>query len=295
MFKILLYLLMPISNLYAWDYNFYSLLQRSTSNNFYQSTQATEHDIYTTISGTVQMSNKRNILYATYMAQKYTNITANDNSTLNLNWTYHQTKKQDYSLGLFRQVYQQTPTNITDTSSSNQGAKFVSSWYKTFSNTQSGYLNLTLSYFDYYVSALRKDQSIDFSTGLQTYLGNFFSLTPSFSTSFLKSNDPYYEYFSIGPAMYFSYFPTEKLIFYTSGSYQYTSYAKRTFSLTSLSGEVVSASEKQTLVVIDVGIIYNINKYVPLQLSYSHSKNSSNYSYRDYKLSTISMSLSVNL
>jgi hypothetical protein len=148
---------------------------------------------------------------------------------------------------------------------------------------------------NYYTSNTgRKDEALDFSTGLQTYLGKFFTLTPSFSTNYLKSNDPYYEYYSLGPAIYFSYYPTEKLVFYTSDSYLYTGYSKRTFTLTSITGKTVNATEKQTLVIIDFGIIYNLTKNVPLQVIYSTTKNSSNYSYRDYNLSITSASVSFN-
>lgn len=294
MLILLIILLLLASDLYAWDYNLYTLFQHSTSNNFYQSTQAVENDVYNTFSGTVQMSNRRNIVYAQYNMQKYSNITANDNYTTNLNWTYHQTKKQDYTLGVFKQVYLQTPTNVTDTSSSNMGAKFITTWNKNFSNTQSGYLSLGIIYTDYYDNAARKDQSIDLSMGLQTYLGQYFTLTPSFSTNFLKSKDPYYEYFSIGPALYFSYYTNDKIVLYASGSYIYTSYAKRTFTLTSISGKDVTTSEKQTLVITDIGTIYSVTKNIPLQFTYSNTKNSSNYSYRDYTLSTFSMSIGAN-
>lgn len=294
MIKLLFILLLSASDLYAWDYNLYTLFQHSTSHNFYQSTNAYENDVYNTISGTAQISNRRHIIYAQYTMQKYTNITANDNYLTNLNWTYHQTKKHDYTLGIFKQVYLQTPTNVTDTSSSNMGAKVVSTWNKNFSNTQSGYLSLGFIYTDYYQNAARKDQTIDFSMGLQTYLGQHFTVTPSFTTNFLKSKEPYYGYFSIGPAIYFSYYPNNKLVLYTSGSYLYTSYANRTFTLTSLSGKVVTSSEKQTLVITDIGAIYNITKNVPLQVSYSNTKNSSNYSYRDYKLAILNMSIGAN-
>jgi hypothetical protein len=254
-----------------------------------------EHDAYSTISATAQMSNERNTVSASYYSQNYTNIVANNNNTISLNWTYHQTKKHDYTLIFFKQVYPKTPSNLTDTSSSNQGFKFVSSWYKTFSNTQSGYLNLAFSYLNYYTSNTgRKDETLDISSGLQTYLGKFFTFTPSFSTNYLKSNDSYYEYYSLGPAIYFSYYPTEKLVFYTSDSYLFTGYSKRIFTLTSITGKAVNATEKQTLVIIDFGIIYNLTKNIPFQVIYSTTRNSSNYAYRDYKLSITSASISFN-
>jgi hypothetical protein len=154
---------------------------------------------------------------------------------------------------------------------------------------------LSYTYANYTKDATRKDQLFDVTTGLQTYLGQYVTLTPSYAINYLMSKNTYYQYFSTGPSIYFSYYPFNSLSFYFSGSYLYTSYGKRTFSLYSLAGKLITTSEKQTLMTTDVGIIYNIMKNVPLQVSYSTTKNSSNYSYRDYKLATISGSISINL
>lgn len=295
MFKLFLLIPLWIGNLYAWDYNIYTLFQHSTSNNYYQATTANEHDTFNTMTGTIQMSNQRNIVYVQYSSQQYANINANDNYSTNLTWTYHQTKKHDYTLSIFGQKYLQPPTNVTDTSSNNIGGKIVSTWTTTYSNVQSGYLNLGFTYTDYYKDATRQDQSIDLSVGLQRYLGGNLSLIPSFATNYLASKNSYYQYFSAGPALYLSYYPNDKIVFYVSGSYLYTSYAYRTFTLTSITGKAVTTSEKQTLMTTDIGTIYSLTKNIPLQLSYATTKNTSNYSYRDYKTSIFSISIGVNL
>lgn len=246
------------------------------------------------ISGTIQTSNKRNLIYLQYSTTSNASYKTNDNTYTNLNWNYRVTKKHDYTFGVFKQKYRLVPTNVLDTSSDNIGAKVIGTWNKNFSKNQSGYLNLGFTYTDYNQDATRKDQLYDINSGLQTYLGRDASLTPSFSLNYLKSKNSYYQYLSLGPGLNFYLYLNDKLSLFISGSYLYTAYGKRTFSLTSITGKVITTSEKQTLVIADIGTTFYITKNVPLHVTYSNTKNSSNYSYRDYKISNLSASIGIN-
>jgi hypothetical protein len=295
MLKLLLLFPLWIGDLYAWNYNVYTFFQNSNTNGYYQSTLSTESDIYNTVSGTIQMSNLRNTLSAQYSTSNYKKLKANHNHTMSANWTYRVTKKHDYTFGVSTVRYSLAPTNVTDTSFDNTSGKVNGYWSKSYSKTQLGFLSLRFIYSNYIKDATRKDKSFDFSTGLQTYLGRYITLTPSFSINYLSSTNNYYNYYSLGPNIYFNYYPTDNLSFYLSGTYLYTIYSKRTFILTSLTGNAVSASEKQTLVTPEVGTSYNLTKHIPIQLSYSNTRNSSNNTIRDYRISVFSISISVNL
>lgn len=277
----------------AWETSAKVNVQQASTNNVNLTNTDPSSDSYSILNGYVQTKDDTYKLKLKARTEKYKTHTENDNYTFDLSLQYKRSKTNDYTLALFKQVYNGVPLVTTDTSSDNSGARLSTTFSKEFDKDTLGYLGLNGTYRQYSKIDQRTDKTFDGSLGLEHYYTPDFSVSPELFVGANTSTDAYYQNTFYGASFLVSYVPTESWEFFVDGSYSHTNYSDRTVS-TTVRNRSASEEEYQNLASAGIGATYTIANIIPIQARYSTSTNSSNNSTSAYKAEVISLSIGFN-
>lgn len=284
-------LIMFSLNSYAWDFSIKGDAQRSSSDNVNLSSTGQVSDSYTTLSAYLQAKNENYKFKLKGKTEQYNSQTGNDNYTTDLSAQYKHSKNDDYTIGVFKQVYNGTPTVINDTSSDNNGGRLSANFSKDYDKNSSGYFSLNATYKKYTKIANRIDTILGSALGFEHYFTSIFMVNPELNIQNNSSKDSYYKNFSYGPSLLFDLTPNDSWEFVVSGAYSYTNYSGRFVTTTTLRGKTTSVKEYQELLSTDASVIYTFPKYLSVQFKYSIANNSSNNATSAYKANVSSFNL----
>lgn len=277
-------LLTTAASAHAWDFSLKGDAQRTFTDNVNLTNVSPITDSYSVLSGYLQTKNDTWKLKLKGKLEKYSKQTENDNYTTDLSLQYKRTKNNDYTIGVFKQVYNGKPLVSTDTTSDNSGLRLAANFTHDFDKDSQGYFTVTGTSKNYSKIIGRKDTIVAGALGIEHYFNKNFMIAPELSIQHIGSSDSYYTNNSYGPNVLLSYTPTDAWELFVDGSYTNTTYSGRTVSKT-VRNRTVTEKEYQELVNADVGAVYSFPQYLYLTGKYTSSNNTSNNTNSAYKAS----------
>ncbi|MGZ3788489.1 MAG: hypothetical protein ACXVLQ_08210 [Bacteriovorax sp.] len=278
------------TNAWSLDLSLKADAQYSSTDNVNLTNTNQISDSYSTLGGYLQAKNETWKLKLRGKVEKYKEQKENDNYSTELSLQYKRTKANDYTIGIFQQVYNGTPLVTTDTTSDNSGARLSTTFSHDFDKDTNGYFSAAGTYKKYSKIAGRNDKILTGALGLEHYFSSSFMVNPELSLQNNGSADPYYSNVSYGPSILLSFTPDDKWEIYLNGSYSHTRYSGRNVA-TTVRGRTTNQNEYQNLTSADIGATYTLEKLVSLQAKYSTGTNASNNSTSAYKVNVISFGL----
>ncbi len=266
----------------AWNFSFKADVQHSSTDNVNLTSNSPTSDTFNSLGGYIQTKDDSFKIKLRGKTEKYKSQTANDNYSMDLSLQYKQTKALDYTVNVFKQVYNGSGIVSTDSTSDNTGGRLSTSYSHDFDKETSGYIGLNGTSKKYPKISDRKDLSLGANAGLEHYYDKNFLINPELSFANNNSSQTYYKNSYYGPSILFSFTPNDELELFVSGSYTHTTYSGRTVS-TVVRNKTTTADEYQNLVSAEFGLNYTIAKNFPFQFKYSTNKNSSNNSTSGYQ------------
>lgn len=281
--------------LFAFDWTFKTDFTRNSTNNV-NSSSTKVSDTYSDLIGTLTAKNDQNKFKLKAKIEKYSKTTDYDNNTITGSYVFKPTKLREYQIDLSQQSYKVNgAVTNSDTASDNRSLKLGTTWNYNISKDQSGSINLTSSYRDYFKNANRKDLLVDASFNYENYLTEAFSVSPELNLEYNKSKDSTYSNLNLGPALYLNYSASDNLDFFVNLNLTYTNYTSRTFTSTTKNNKTVSNKEHQTLFSNEIGTIYTIFDKITLQAKYSQTNNTSNNSASAYKTNLFTFNVGLKI
>lgn len=278
---------------HAWDFSVKGDAQKAFTDNINLTNTNPIKDDFTILSGYLQAKNETWRLKLKGKMEKYTNQQENDNYITDLSLQYKRTKNNDYTLAVFKQVYNGVPLVSTDTTSDNSGLRLAANFTHDFvKSTTQGYFTVSGTTKSYSKITNRKDNILAAALGLEHYFAKSFMVAPELSFQHIGSADNYYSNNSYGPNILLSYIPDDTWELFVNGNYGHTTYTGRTVSKT-VRNKKVTEKEYQELISTDAGVIYSFPQYVSLTAKYSNSHNSSNNSSSSYQANIFYVGLGV--
>lgn len=290
----LISLLLITSKSFAWDFGGKAEIERSSTDNANLTDMVPISDTYLSLNGYVQAKNEMFKVKFRAKKEKYHTQLANDNYLTDFSVQYKHSKNDDYTLAVFKQVYDGTTIISTDITSDNYGAKAAATFSNDFTNDTYGYLSFTGNLKRYPKIIGRTDRIIGGIVGVEYNFTSYLSVTPEFVLQRNFSADPYYNNLSFWPSFTISLTPVDHWEIFVDGSYAKTNYSGRVYSVVT-NGTTQNEKETQTLITIDVGTIYKFSKMISLEAKYSNGKNSSNNPVSMYKTNIVSLSLGLKI
>lgn len=292
--KILMIFCLLSGPVHSWDFKAKGDLQRVSTNNANYSSSAPTKDEYTVYSGHIQAKNDSFRWRLKGKGESYKKSTENNYFKGELGLQHKVGPNFDYNLAGFKQTYKKTSTSLTtDTTSDNTGGKLTGNVTGKLDESKTGYFSAGGTYKNYTKFANRKDRVLDFFSGLEVEITRDFLVTPEIAYSLNQSTDSYYENYSYGPSLNFSFMPSEDWEIFFNSTYLNTKYKSRTYSTTS-GGRTMNLLETQKLLTFDLGLVYSLTENIPLQAKFSRSINDSNNSSAEYKVRQIGLSIGLD-
>jgi len=275
--------LLSLTSAHAWDFSLKGDVQKAFTNNVNLTNTDPITDNYSILSGYLQAKSEEWKLKLKGRMEKYSNQTENDNYTTDLSLQYKASKSSDYTVGVYKQVYNGTPAVSTDTTSDNSGLRMAANFTHDFVKSKTlGYFSVSGNFRNYSKIEGRKDKILGLSLGLEQTIAKNFLLVPDLTFQHNSSADAYYSNNSLGPSLLLSYTPDDTWEIFGDISYARTTYSGRTVSKI-VRNKTVTEKEYQELTTTDVGFIYSFPQYFSLTGKYTISTNSSNNSSSAYK------------
>lgn len=262
--------------------------QRSSTSNVNLAETSPIKDTYSTIRGYLQAKNETFKIKLRGRNEKYKFQNANDNYFPDLSLQYKHSQEDDYTLGIFKQIYDGPIIISTDTTSDNLGARFSADFSKDFGNDNSGYISIKGSQKKYSKIPGRTDKIVGGTLGIEHYFSSRFMVNTDLSLQKNKSTLSHYSNLSFIPNFLISFNPYDSWEIFADASYAKINYSGRTVVI---NGVTQNINETQSLVSFDIGTVYKLTKNVSLQLSYSTAKNSSNNPTSIYKTDILSLGI----
>lgn len=285
-----LLMLSNTTSLFAWDFGAKADAQKFFTDNVGLTGTDRISDSYTTYGGYLQLKNKIFKVKAKAKTEKYQKQKENDNYTIDLSFQYKHSKQDDYSLAIFKQVYNGTPSGSSDSTSDNSGARLSANFSQDLDKNTNIYFSPSATYKKYPKMSNRIDKLMSASAGLEKYLSTQFMFNPEASAQYALSSDSYYKNISYGPSLLLSFTPNDDWEIFVNGSYTYTRYSGRNVDST-VNGKVVSKNEFQESTSADLGVTYNATSFASLQVKYQTNKNTSNNTTSGYKANVASFAM----
>jgi hypothetical protein len=291
--KFLLIVMFLIPHSYAWDFNAKTGFQKSTTDNVNLSNTTIIAESFNTIDGYLQAKNDEFKFKLKAKQEKYATQIANDNYLVDLSMQYKHSKKDDYTIDVFKQVYNGASIVSTDTTSDNKGGKISATFTMEFTPEISGYITPTLISKKYPKIANRTDKVSSIALGIENNISSNLMINPELAIQKINSGDSYYSNSSYGPLLFISYDLNDNWNFVVDTSYAITDYNNRTVTLTGAKGKKTIEDEKQKLFNITPAITYSFEKYVSLIAKYSVDNNSSNNTTAAYSAKVTSLNIGI--
>lgn len=282
-------------NAIAWDFTAKGDFQRYNTSNVNLTNTAPISDTVNAVSGYLQTKNEKYRIKLRGKKEQYANQVANDNYFVDLSLQYKHSKINDYTISIFKQVYNGASIVSTDTTSDNTGAKISATFSKEFGPETSGYITPTFGSKTYPKIANRTDKIYSGAIGLEHNFSSTFMINPELDLQKNNSSDGYYENSSWGPLLSLSYTPDDNWEFFADASYVVTEYQGRTVTTTAPRGRSGVEYESQKLTTTDVGMAYNFAQYIGLQVKYMRESNTSNSTTTAYKANVTSFNISLKI
>lgn len=283
------------TNSFAWDFGGKLELERSNTDNVNMSGTTPMKDSYNNFSGYLQCKNENYKFKLKGKKEQYKNQQNNDNSLIDLSVQYRRSDFDDYTLGVFKQVYDGATIVSTDTTSDNIGGRLGGTFSKDFFDNTFGYLSLNVSNRRYPKIAGRTDQVIGAILGVEYTPKSFIMINPEMYAQKNFSAVPYYSHLAYGPTLTITVSPLEGWELFVVGSYAETKYSGRVYNATAPDGTPITENETQSLVTNEFGTSYKFTKKISIEGRYSHGKNSSNNPLSMYDVNILTFSLSLKI
>lgn len=282
--KITLILIFTSFNLNAWDFIAKGNIQQSRTSNVNNTNTGAIPDKYTALDGYLQEKNDQFKIKLKGKREQYQNQTANNNYSVDLSLQYKHSKSDDYTVGIFKQVYNGANIVSTDTTSDNNGGRISATFTKEFNSDTSLYLSPTFTSKKYPKISGRNDNIINGSIGIEYYFSPTFMINPEFDVQNNSSSDSYYGNSSLGPTLSFSFTPNDNWEFFADASYTATVYrGRRLTQQQPVNPRTRPVYEKQNLTSSDIGVTCNLIKFFSVTAKYAMENNTSNNSTSAYK------------
>lgn len=283
-----------ISQAFSWDFGAKLEIERSNTDNVNLSDSAQVKDSYNTLNGYLQVKDDTYKIKLRAKKDQYHVLNANDNYLLDLSTQFKHTQNDDYTLGIFKQVYDGATIISTDTTSDNQGARLAANFSKDFYDNVFGYSSINASQRRYPKIAGRTDKIVGALLGAEYNATNYLMINPEFNLQKNSSAIPYYSNVAFGPTLTISVSPIDNWDLYVVSSFAKTNYSGRVYTVF-VDGVPQSENESQSLLTMDYGTSYKFSKKVSIEAKYSQEKNSSNNPVSMYKTNILSISLSLKI
>lgn len=271
----MLLLLLQATSLYAWDFGAKLDAQRAGTDNVNLANTSKISDTYSTYGGYLQAKSETFKFKLKGKLEQYSKETSNDNYSTDFSVQYKPDKTMDFTAAVFKQVYNGTSLISTDTTSDNNGARFLATFTHEVEKETSLYFSPTLTTKKYPKIATRQDTLASALIGLEHNVNPSFMINPEFSIQKNNSKDSYYSSTSFGPSLLLSYTPNDSWDFSIDGNYSQTNYSNRTYQ-TILRGKTITNKEIQKLFSANFTALYSFSRTFSLQGKYSTSNNTSN-------------------
>jgi hypothetical protein len=279
----------------AWDLGGKFEIDRSNTDNVNLNGSNHIKDSYNNFSGYLQYKNDTYKIKLKGKKEHYNNQQNNDNSLVDLSLQFRRSDYDDYTLGIFKQVYDGATIVSTDTTSDNLGGRLGATFSKDFLGNTFGYLTLNASVRRYPKIAGRSDHVFGSLVGGEYNPTSYLVINPELYLQKNSSAVPYYSHLAYGPTLTITVSPIERWELFVVGSYAKTNYSGRVYSVTNAEGIPISENETQALVSVDYGTSYKFNKKVSIEGRYSHGKNNSNNPASMYDVNVLTLSFSLKI
>lgn len=279
---------------YSWDFGIKADAQRSSTNNVNLAETSPLSDSYSTFGGYLQAKNETFKIKLRGKREQYNSQVANDNYSTDLSMQYKHSKNDDYTFGVFKQVYDGATIISTDTTSDNSGGRLSATFSKDYDQDISGYFTINGNQKKYPKIPGRTDKIIGGAFGIEYYFSSYFMINPELNLQKNNSAVSYYSNLSFGPTLLINLTPDDHWEFFVDGSYSRINYSRRTVAII-INSETQNQNETQSLISINVGTVYKLTKIVSIQAQYSTGKNSSNNQVSAYKADVLSFGLSLKI
>jgi hypothetical protein len=282
--KITVILIFISLNSSAWDFVAKGNVQQSSTSNVNNTSTGAIADKFTAIDGYLQEKNDFFKFKIKGKKEQYKSQTANDNYAVDFSVQYKHSKSDDYTIGVFKQVYNGASIISTDTTSDNNGGRISATFTKEFNPDTSLYFSPTFTSKKYPKIASRTDKILTGALGVEYNFSPDFMINPEFDLQNNNSSDSYYGSTSVGPTLTLSYTPNDFWEFFADASYSATVYTGRVLTQQPpLNPRIKPVYEKQNLTSTDIGVTCNLISFVSLTAKYAREKNTSNNPTSAYK------------
>jgi hypothetical protein len=282
------------SQSFAWDFGAKLEFERSSTDNVNLTEAAQVKDSYNTLNGYLQVKNETYKIKLRAKKDQYHVQQANDNYLMDLSAQYKHSSNDDYTFGVFKQVYDGATIISTDTTSDNLGARLGATFSRDFYDNVYGYLAVNVAQKRYPKIVGRTDKIIGSLLGIEYNATTYLMINPEFNLQKNSSITPYYSNLAFGPTLTVSVSPIDRWEVFVVSSYAKTSYSGRVYTIL-IDGVPQSENETQSLLTMDYGTSYKFSKKVSIEAKYSQGKNNSNNPASSYMANIVSFNLSLKI